>query len=309
MESELRARRTDIRDIGDPNAVNPRNEAGKPKFLTWVQLPEWAKDNEYIQSGFRPISNSYLDCLKSSLEVHNETGNIYTHFFATVWMLALPIYFYPFAKSNYPDANADDWIIFGLYFLGGAICFFLSTAYHVLSNHSHTVHNVYHRLDLLGISTVTAGCFPPGMWYTFPCLAKKTKIYWISLDLMAQLFAATCVLFVPRFRQPSYRAIRGILFSFMASSAFYPIIYACLVHGYGQMNVEAGANRYLLTIITYLTAVTIYATRIPEKWRPGAFDLWGQSHQIFHILMCIGLTMHFTAFAKAFNHTHTIKQC
>ena len=45
----------------------------------------------------------------------------------------------------------------------------------------------------------------------------------------------------------------------MASSAFYPIIYACLVHGYGQMNVEAGANRYLLTILTYLTAVTIYA--------------------------------------------------
>lgn len=45
----------------------------------------------------------------------------------------------------------------------------------------------------------------------------------------------------------------------MASSAFYPIIYACPVHGYGQMNVEAGANRYLLTIITYLTAVTIYA--------------------------------------------------
>ena len=72
MESELRARRTDTRGIGDPSAVNPRHAAGKPK---------WAKDNEYIQSGFRPISNSYLDCLKSSLEVHNETGNIYTHFF------------------------------------------------------------------------------------------------------------------------------------------------------------------------------------------------------------------------------------
>ena len=69
------------------------------------------------------------------------------------------------------------------------------------------------------------------------------------------------MLFVPRFRQPSYRAIRGFLFSFMASSAFYPIIYACFVHGYRQMDLEAGANRYLLTFVTYLTAVTIYAVR------------------------------------------------
>lgn len=50
-------------------------------------------------------------------------------------------------------------------------------------------------------------------------------------------------------------------------------------------------------------------TRIPEKWRPGAFDLWGQSHQIFHILIAVGLTIHFSAFAKAFNYEHTIKKC
>lgn len=281
MESELRARRPDTRGTGDLNALDSRYEKDKPKFLTWAQLPEWAKDNEYIQSGFRPISNSYLDCLKSSFHVHNETGNIYTHLFATVWMLALPVYLYPFARANYQAADKDDWIIFGLYFLGGAVCFLLSTAYHMVSNHSHAVHDVYHRLDLLGISTVTAGCFPPGMWYTFPCLARNTKIFWISvcthrlliprqgtwltscpsskLDLVAQVVAAICVLFVPRFRQPSYRAIRGLLFSFMASSAFYPIIYACFIHGYGQMDVEAGANRYLLTIVTYVTAVTIYA--------------------------------------------------
>lgn len=45
----------------------------------------------------------------------------------------------------------------------------------------------------------------------------------------------------------------------MASSAFYPIIYACFRHGYSQMDLEAGATRYALTVIVYLTAVTIYA--------------------------------------------------
>ena len=195
-------------------------------------------------------------------------------------MLAVPIYLCPVAESHYPTTNADDGVIFTLFFLGGAICFSLSTAYHLVSSHSHAVHDVYHRLDLLGISAVTAGCFPPGMWYSFPCLARSMKIFWISvrrtsssherdladllppgakLDLIAQFFAAIVVRFVPRFRRPSFRPIRGILFSFMASSAFYPIIYACFIHGYRTMDVEAGANRYVLAIVTYVTAVTIYA--------------------------------------------------
>jgi hypothetical protein len=45
----------------------------------------------------------------------------------------------------------------------------------------------------------------------------------------------------------------------MASSAFYPITYACFVHDYRQIDVEAGASRYALTMAVYLSAVTIYA--------------------------------------------------
>ena len=76
--------------------------------------------------------------------------------------------------------------------------------------------------------------------------------------------AAITVLFVPRLRRPAWRPVRGVLFSFMASSAFYPIIYACFIHGYRQMDIEAGATRYLLTIGVYLTAVTTYAVRRPQ---------------------------------------------
>ena len=80
-----------------------------------------------------------------------------------------------------------------------------------------------------------------------------------QLDLTAQMLAAVFVLFVRRFRQPASRPARGILFSFMASSAFYPIIFACFKHGYRQMDLEAGATLYLMTTITYLIAVTIYS--------------------------------------------------
>ena len=151
------------------------------RLLKWDDLPVWAKDNEYIHSGFRPSTNSYKDCWQSCFYLHNETGNICSHLVATLWMIALPMVLYPYAKEQYPGANGDDWIVFGLFFLGGALCFGLSTVYHVLSSHSQAVHDVYLRLDLLGITTVTAGCFPPGVWYTFPCASRETKIFWIGV--------------------------------------------------------------------------------------------------------------------------------
>lgn len=104
-----------------------------------------------------------------------------------MWMIPLPVVLYPYAKEHYPKANADDWVVLGLFFLGGAICFGLSTIYHAVCNHSHAVHNVYLRLHLLGISTVTAGCFPPGVWYTFPCASRETKMFWIGVRSSLQV--------------------------------------------------------------------------------------------------------------------------
>ena len=164
-----------------PKITTPAVKSNHPHLLKHDDLPFWARDNEYIHSAFRPFTNSYEDCWKSCFYRHNETGNIYTHFAATVWMIALPIVLYPYVKMKYSDANGDDWMVLGLFFLGGATCFGLSTVYHVLSSHSQVVHDVYLRLDLLGISTVTAGCFPPGVWYTFPCAARETKIFWIGV--------------------------------------------------------------------------------------------------------------------------------
>ena len=190
MGSQVRERRPAATNVNGALSTNIKPvEAGTRKtyFLTGSQLPAWAKDNEFILNGFRPLSNSYWDCFRSCFYVHNETGSIYSHFLAMVWMIILPMYFYPYAKSAYPQADRDDWIIFALFFLGGALCFALSTFFHMVSNHSHAVHDIYLRLDLLGISIVTAGCFPPGVWYTFPCAARGIKIFWISVSFSISL--------------------------------------------------------------------------------------------------------------------------
>lgn len=158
-------------------------------LLLFDELPEWAKDNEHILTGWRPETNSYLECVKSMCYVHNETGNIYSHFLAAVWMVLLGSWWSFYARDHYPATSSDDVIVFFLFFLGGTVCYLLSTAYHVFSNHSHATHLFCLKLDFLGILTVTAGCFPPGR-YTFPCASRQVKFTWITVSCLDQLWSS-----------------------------------------------------------------------------------------------------------------------
>lgn len=154
-------------------------------LLLFDELPAWAQDNEHIHSGWRSESNSYSECIKSMCYIHNETGNIYSHLLAAVWMVLLGSWWSSYANDHYPATSSDDAIVFFLFFLGGTVCYLLSTAYHVFSNHSHATNLFCLKLDFLGILTVTAGCFPPGLWYTFPCASRQVKFTWIAVSILS----------------------------------------------------------------------------------------------------------------------------
>lgn len=47
--------------------------------------------------------------------------------------------------------------------------------------------------------------------------------------------------------------------------------------------------------------------RIPERWRPGAFDIWGSSHQIFHVLVVLAAATHLVGLLKAFDYEHSFR--
>jgi adiponectin receptor len=44
--------------------------------------------------------------------------------------------------------------------------------------------------------------------------------------------------------------------------------------------------------------------RIPERVRPGLFDIWGSSHQIFHVCAVAGAAWHLFGLLKAFDYNH-----
>ena len=172
-------------DVSEETAL--LQKAKTRALLLYEELPTWAQDNEHILSGWRPETNSYWESVKSLVYIHNETGNIYTHLFAAIWMIMLGTWWGSNIKKQYPATSSDDELVFFLFFLGGTVCYLLSTTYHVLSNHSHSTHLFCLKLDFVGILTVIAGCFPPGLWYTFPCTPRKVKFTWIAVSIYSFL--------------------------------------------------------------------------------------------------------------------------
>jgi len=121
-----------------PITHRPRNHY---LLLRWNDLPSWQKDNEndFILTGYRPVSGSFQKSLSSLQHVHNEIVNIYSHLLGAVLFTILPIYVYVRARNHYAAIQVGDIIGFTTFFFGITLCFFLSTSFYIISNHNEEV--------------------------------------------------------------------------------------------------------------------------------------------------------------------------
>lgn len=52
-----------------------------------------------------------------------------------------------------------------------------------------------------------------------------------------------------------------------------------------------------------------WQTHFPESRRPGSFDIWGSSHQVFHISVVIGAMVHLYGILVAFHWNYEHQRC
>lgn len=55
--------------------------------------------------------------------------------------------------------------------------------------------------------------------------------------------------------------------------------------------------------------LSILKTRIPESLRPGKFDIWCSSHQIFHVLVVLATVFQLFGVWSAFDYKYVNKVC
>lgn len=54
----------------------------------------------------------------------------------------------------------------------------------------------------------------------------------------------------------------------------------------------------------YVFGAFLYAARWPERSYPKRFDIWGSSHQIFHLFVVMAAATHLYGMGRAFDYHH-----
>ena len=116
-------------------------------------------------------------------------------------------------------------------------------------------------------------------------------------------------LVIPKFQGLRFRSFRVSAFILMGLSGFAPLIHGLKIFGWAHMMKQSGMPYYLLEGFLLILGAVFYATRVPESLRPSKFDIWGCSHQIFHILVVAATSVHAVGLVRAFDYNYHERQC
>ncbi|KAF8924824.1 putative hemolysin-III channel protein Izh2 [Dissophora ornata] len=271
-------------------------------ICTWDELPDWMHDNPAIWTGYRRPTFSYKKCLASLGFLHNESVNIWTHLLgAIVCIVGSPLaYFKIFGVLE--TIRWTDVAVFYIFMGGAIICLSMSASFHTFSCHSETVSHQWNRCDYVGIVFLIAGSFYPAIFYGFYCF----KVWQITYISLITVFGAATVVTVirPKFRTPQYRWVRSCMFLAMGLSAVFPVIHSLFLYGLDLAHRAISLNYMVCMGAAYVFGALLYGSRTPERLFPGKFDHFGASHQIFHVCVLIGVTIHFLGVTKAMAFWH-----
>jgi len=104
-------------------------------------------------------------------------------------------------------------------------------------------------------------------------------------------FFTVVTLLAPSLSSGKFQALRVMFFSSMEFFSIVPAIHNCILNWSNPQRPITLAYE-LAMALSYIRGTWFFVSRIPERLKPGWFDLAGHSHQIFHVFVIMGALAH-----------------
>ncbi|KAK9149580.1 hypothetical protein Scep_008337 [Stephania cephalantha] len=186
---------------------------------------------------------------------------------------------------------APRWPCF-VYLGGSMFCLITSSMCHLFCCHSKRLNLLLLQFDYVGIAVMIITSFFPQMYYIFQCNPFWQFVYLSGVTLMGIFTIVT--LLSPVFSTGAFRKFRAFLFVSMGCFGIIPAVHASVLHWNEPLRFITLAYESAMAL-SYATGTLFYVSRVPERWKPGWFDLAGHSHQIFHVFVVMGALAHYGA--------------
>ena len=192
-----------------------------------------------------------------------------------------------------PGEKAPRWPMY-VFLVGAIVCLSFSAVCHTLACVGARVSSIVWRVDYVGIAALIVASFYPVVFYSFYCVPRARDAYLATMSAFGVLTLG--VTLADRFQATKYSPLRAALFSCLGGLGSFPILHQTwFVWAEKPTPIAVMLWLELLMGACYLSGAIIYARAVPEKWKPGRFDLWFSSHNIFHVLVVMGAVVHYRA--------------
>lgn len=262
-------------------ASGAHEDEGGKRLLTglpWDEVPDWLRF-PYILRGYR-WGGDAASCWASLFSRKNNEGfNAWSMILSLAAGTCLLVFYLAAAD---PQPRGLDALPFVALWLGQAVHHPFSVAYHVLLPISPEVYNTWRKRDMAMIfflnlcSAFAMSWFTWGRWPTAAVTAVVAcACAWATHDILS-LTAG---------RQ--LRRGRIVALVFVSLMGLYaPVVYraarAALVRRFGFELYGA-----ISLASCHGVAAACYATHFPERVFPNVFDLFGNSHNLMHVLLFV----------------------
>ncbi|XP_021366612.1 membrane progestin receptor alpha-B-like [Mizuhopecten yessoensis] len=238
---------------------------------------------------YRPTNQPWRYYLISLFQIHNETGNVWTHLIGFIIMWCI---------LGVLSAEYDVWterhswpmLVFGLCCV---ISTMTSTCVHLLHSRS-----VYHHYSLFMIDYIgaTLYSFGSGIQAFYACSDKEMyeylgRMYLPTLTFVTWLnFVVLCLSKLMFGHNPCDVRRKLMMISMMTVQAtivtlpFGPRYYRCY---FSDTCSFSSLNHLTISWIFFVSSAFFFGSHLPEKLFPGKCDIFGQGHQIFHVISVV----------------------
>ena len=191
-----------------------------------------------------------------------------------------------------------------IFLLTAFFCLSSSVVFHLFYPISLVVFKILHRLDMAGISILNFGSSFAMFYYYFHCDPILQRIYSIVIGVFCAIVFTVSM--GETIHKPSYLRWKSLMYAGLGLSNLVPIVHIivfCCRANAQNRHIPLNSTLILLALMAtlYLVGLVFYTYRIPERFWPNVFDIWFNSHTIWHLFVFAAAVTHFGGVIMLFN--------
>ena len=244
------------------------------------ELPDPEYIAPYIETGYRPPNKPWSYYFWSIFHLNNETCNIWTHLIPGVWILyKTTTLFMTYDLINDPYLQP-----MGAGLLGMSSVFLGSTFAHWFCDKSRAWHYLCFYFDYMGISLYGLGA----TFLTHNFCVRDPYLHHFLFDYT--IYVTTALALIENFTFIYCKTEYGMctiskVMRVLTNGSQYlwftiPLVARMLAErGTTDPNLHLHKTHFIL----YVVSAFVFKLHIPERWYPRKYDIFGHSHQFFHV--------------------------